>query len=266
MATVLSCSFLAGLFYSRFVPIGIFWAIYAVTYGYKISNYFLRQAFITFAIALSHLIAAIIAISLPVAIANYLVAGEHKNILFPFLMIFVEKKDISFFLNHKFKDYFFSFLVNKLFCSKKIILFLKGALIIIQCVTFLSIILGAIEVFNDYHSHANPDIFDFFFPQYGAGMFWGGTTIFVFTFFFLNFIFPNKSLLKWKYRLIAISDFAPILRRLAVSPLFFHPYFFLSPAGRLLVKRNGLSAEKLHLLLTKAFRENKREIPEEWLK
>ena len=260
---LVSLIFLFGLFYLRFVPITIFWAIYSLLFSWEPRKNTLFQLLIAANVIISYITALIILIALPVAILNYFIHESTENSLIPMLLL---ASDNNFRLLGKvnWRDYLFCFLLNENLCSKKKVIALKLMLTATQIVALILIMIGGIEVFNDYNSHINPDIFDFLFPEVGAGMFWGGIALLALTYFF-RFLIPATNVIKWKKRILASNNFFSSLRDCAISLSLLHPYFFLSPEGRKLVKNQKISSGQLTLLLRKVFIENKDVIPDKWL-
>jgi len=251
---MLSFLFLLSLFYLRFIPVNIFWGIYFCFFGRNSRYNIFYQPIIAFFAILSYLPAVAASATLPIALVNYSIQDYQNGSLVPMLLLFGPSKNT-----------YFSFLLTEIVCNKKIASFLKNFAQFIRVMALVTIVLGGIDVFNDYNSHVNPDVFDLLFPKNGAVMFWGGAAVFIFTYFHLSFLTGGTSLVKWKGRLNASSGISPFLRYFAVSQSLLHPYFFLSLRGRRLVGKNKKLNKKLILLLKKAFVEERDEIPDEWL-
>lgn len=258
-----SIIFLLSLFYFRFIPLSIFWTVFPLLVkSLKVKKlYFNILAAVL--IVLSYTVAITVVTALPIAILNYFFQDGDKGILTP-VLLFVSK-ELEFPGLMPFKNYFYSFLLNGIFCTKKKLVVLRSLATFLEIISLVSIILGGIEVYNDYHSHLNPDAFDFFFPENGAGMFWGGIAALTLSYFFLTFLIPGQSIRKWKRRLEISSKISPSIEEFIIARSLFHPNFFLSPSGRTAVKENHKLADKLPLLLEKAFIKNKDRIPDEWL-
>jgi len=263
---MLSLLFLLSLFYLRFIPINMFWGMYFLFFGrnnhYKALYY---QPLIAALIATSYLLALIVLATLPIALINYSIQDYGNSNLIPVLLTLKGGTDINFLGNSPLKDTLFSFLLAGCLCHKKMALVLKNLAKVIHVLAFVLIILGGIDVFNDYNSHVNPDIFDLLFPENGAVMFWGGIAVLTLVYFYLSFLTADTSLSRWKKRLAAIPSISPVFKYLVVSQSLLHPYFFLSPNGRRLVNKKEEINKKLILLLKKAFVENRDRIPEKWL-
>lgn len=256
--------FLLGLFYTRYIPLSIFWGIYSCFFGdEETQENFFTKIFTVLLILFSYLISFLIITVLCLAILNYFFQDSSEGVA-PILLFVSEN---WFFPSRPhFKNYFYSFLLNQIFCSPKKILAIKTICTFLEVLFLVLIMIGAIEVYNDFHSHLNPDIFDFLFPEGGAEFLWGGIALLSLTYFFLNFLIPGLSGHKWKKRLTLSTRFRPFIKELVISNSLFHPYFFLSPAGRAYLKENPKPEEELSLLLEKALIENKDRIPENWLK
>ena len=148
--------------------------------------------------------------------------------------------------------------------AKKKFLILLFRMLEILGLILLSI--GGIELGNDFQSHVNPDVFDFFFPDIGGNIFWGGLSLFSFSSFFLYFIFGQEDLRSWRKRINKIRNLPGFWEEILISKTLMHPYFFLSSGGRaLLQKKKMVFDEKIFRFLNKAIRENLRGIPEEWI-
>lgn len=255
--------FLLSLFYFRFIPISIFWTIY-LPFSDKLSRKIYREVIAVCLIILSYSATLAIVAVIPITILNYFFQDSNEGILAP-ILLFVPEKEWNLSGTVPFKNYFFSFLLNSIFCSERKILLTKTLATGLEVISLVLIILGGIEVFNDYNSHLNPDIFDFLFPEYGALMFWGGIFVLTVAYFFLAFLIPGLSVKKWKKRLALSADLPPFIKEFVFSRSLFHPNFYLTPSGRLIVKNNTEAIEDLPLLLEKAFIKNKDRIPENWV-
>jgi len=255
--------FLFGLFYLRFVPIAIFWEIYSFFFNWKPRKNIFFQTTIIAIVIISYIIAWVILIAFPIAILNYFLQENTESSVVS-ILLFVSENNFRLPNKINWKDHLFYFLLNKGLTSKKKVAALKLMLPIAQITTLVLIMIGGIEVFNDYTSHVNPDIFDFLFPKTGAGMFWGGLALLALT-YFVYFLISAANAVKWKKRIFISNNLSPLLRDYVISSSLVHPYFFLSPRGRGLVKNKKISSRRLALLLEKAFIENKDQIPDEWL-
>jgi len=271
---MLSFIFLVILFYLRFIPISIFWRLYFLFYPItqalarenpKRPRNLSGQILAPILMGASYCLSFAILVSPFIAVLNYLFQDKGESLLVPILLISTNNSYLNFLGRSPQKDSLFSFLLSDWFCNKKKIMALRLLVLTVEILASLGIIFGSIEVFNDYNSHRNPDIFDFLFPDNGAAMFWGGIAIFFLTHFYLYFLAPASSTRKWKTRLLAGSQIPAALREFTISRSLLHPYFFLSSRERGFVKENNVTGEKLNPLLEKAFRENRSSIPIEWL-
>lgn len=271
MSLVISILFLLFIFYLRYIPISIFWKLYSffslekgIIENKSFASLFNRRLIEGLLVFFSYSIAFIVVSTLVIAISNYFFRDNTKSVLAP-MILFSSHDYLKILKERKYFSILFSFLLSDWFCFKKRIFLWRSTVLSIRFFAILLIVIGGIDVYNDYNSHINPDVFDFLFPESGSAFFWGGIVLLNTTFFLLDFLMPTSRSLGWKDRLEKSFVMSPTTREFVVSRSLLHPYFFLSPHGRLLVKTNNTPTNKLSLLLEKAFVKGKDWIPDEWL-
>jgi len=255
--------YLLGLYYFRYIPINIFWGLYSPTLAKSnFKNTFLGKLSGIILIFISYAAGLFMLVSLFTLILNIIIAKNWQNIFLP--LIFAKDDNLTF-GQTKSRGFQFSFLLSRLFWSKRITLPFKFFLRLMEFLALVSVGIGIVELSNDFSSHLNPDFLDILFPQSGAFLFYGGITLFSLSSFFLYFALPQDNIQKWKARIQESQPKPKFIKKLIISQALLHPYFFLSPHGRHSASQNQENQKRLSLLLEKALLENKDRIPEEWL-
>lgn len=252
--------FLLGLYYFRHVPQSIFWGLFSVLP--TINSLKLKTFYLGLLLSVSYVVSFFLLCSLMIFAFNVLLAYDFQSTILPILLT----EDIITNSNIKtFSRKNFSLLLSPLINLKRFALPFQFILRLLEFIALISIGIGLVDILNDVTSHVNPDLFDVLFPLNGALPFYGGITILSVTSFFLYFIIPPRNIQIWMKKVEISSHFPAVIRNQAISPSLLFPYFFLTPKGRFITGKNGLSAITLALLLKKALLDNKDQIPEEWL-
>ncbi len=215
----------------------------------------------------STLVSFILLLIFPIAIVNFIIVGGKKSIFTSLFMFWKIERNNSKDNSAERMKKNLSLLTFEFFSGKYIRkmtqIFLKG----MEIFGLILFSIGGIELSNDFRSHVNPDIFDFFFPDIGGKFFWGGLAIFSLSSFFLYFILKSQNLKDWKKRYSLTLVQNSFWQKMLVPEILMHPYFFLSLAGREVFSNSNLNQkdEMLFKLFNKAWRQNKRMIPDEWM-
>ena len=260
---VASLLHLLRLYYTRHIPLTIFWGLYSILPVEKLSRGLLKFVLVALLLVLGYSLGWILILFHLVFLFNILLAYNFHTTILPILLI---QEPFIKFGPKTTNGILYSFLLSRLIYRKKFSLPLKFLLRLIEFFALISIGIGLVDLSNDFASHASPDLFDLLFPLYGALPFFGGVTLLSLTSFFLYFIFPSGNIQKWKRRQRASLGFSSHLRKYVISPDLLHPYFFLTPKGRFLTAKRAISDKSLTLLLEKALLDNKDRIPAKWLK
>jgi hypothetical protein len=253
-----SLIYLLGLYFTRFIPLKIFWGLYSLAESVRIK---IGPKILVPLIILSYGATLFVLFIILLAGLNFSLAHNLQLIWLPLLA--VPEKSAFYWKNFNDKNYIF--LLSPLLYLKAIVLPLRIILGLLEYSALVAMGFGAVEVVNDYSSHLNPDILDLFFPANGAVLLYGGFAIFVLVSFFLYFVLAPRNLHKWKRRIMTSSRYAPAYRSLIISPALLHPYFFLSPGAKLFCAKRKISSKRIALLLSKAILENRDVISFEWL-
>lgn len=252
--------FLLGSYFLRHVPLTIFWGLQSIFPFSKHSH--LRVLSSLLFLIVSYGTSFLLLMSILIFVLNYMVIKNFQSTILPILLTeeLITANNLNL-VNNK----YFSLLFSRLICSKKFAIPFKFALRLLEFFALIAIGVGLVDILNDFSSHINPDLFDILFPLNGALPFYGGVTLLSLTAFFLYFVFPSSNIQKWEKRLRLSLNFPASIRGYIVSPTLLHPFFFLTPKGRLITRKNSITVKTLTLLLKKALLDNKDQIPEEWL-
>jgi len=246
-----SLVYLLGLFFTRFIPLKIFWGLYSLAERVKMR----RGPGLLIPLVVLSYGASLLALSLMLLV--WLNFSFAHNLQLVWLPLWVEPEKLNP------KNY--SLLISPLVYSKFFRLAGKIIFSLLEYLALISVGFGAAEIRNDYSSHLNPDYLDLMFPANGAVLFYGGFTLFVLVGFFLYFLLAPRNLRKWKQRVAISSQLAPGWQRLIISPALLHPYFFLSPGAKHFCVKYKIEAKRIALLFNKALIENRDIISLEWL-
>lgn len=233
MDIIKSAGFLLLLFYTRAVPIEIFWKLFELASklrGVRNIKVLYRLTIVVLCI-FSYLFALIILISPLVAFLNFLFESEMKSLLTGlFLFIKNGKNNLSepktLRLPVPGADRPYLLLNSKIVKNSKLLelgkIFFVSAGIL--GATLFSI--GSIETINVISSHRNPDLFDILFSGIGSKLLFGGIFTISLSLFYLYFLTYSKNSIVWKRRIALSVEFPKFTRPLVVSSSILHPYFF----------------------------------------
>jgi len=223
MRSIKSFLFLLNVFYLKFIPTAFVWNGFAPLIKPEKENYrTIRITLFTISILISYLIALIIYLIPFIFFLNLILIGSGNKDSF---------LSIYFFLGGITN---YSLLVSRLANPK----FAKVLGNILLFFSLIILTIGGMEMFNDYSSHVNPDIFDLLLPEYGGKLFWGGAFLLTLSSFILNFLSQSQSIKVWKKREEVAKKLPKYLQTLVFSKSILHPYFFLDTEDRKKERRN----------------------------
>lgn len=225
--TLTSFIFLLALFYARFIPLEIFWKLYFIFKKILLPE--IKPVFnigLFLFLTVSHLIALFVLVCPFLWVANYVSRQDLGKNIFSFFLITslskVTKHDRLYFL-----------LLSNWLNNLRKVKCLYWSAQALKLMALLATIIGAIETTNSIHSHVNPDIFDWFFPENGAYALWGGLTGLSFGHFLTGFLLRIQSASQQRKRLAELPNLPEYLKNIVFSSALSHKYFYLPRKERI---------------------------------